>query len=74
MMLQSDILKNNLIPKIILGTKDSYNEDWGGTFSASVLDKFYKYLKIFCSKFMPTYILFLSKYSLNSLYFIFNPP
>lgn len=40
--LQSDILKNNLIPKIILGTKDSYNEDWGGTFSASVLDKFYK--------------------------------
>lgn len=40
--LQSDILKNNLIPKIILGTKDSYNEDWGGAFSASVLDKFYK--------------------------------
>ena len=39
--LQHDILENNLIPKIILGTESNYNEDWGGYFSASILEKFY---------------------------------
>ena len=39
--LQHDILENNLIPKIILGTESNYNEEWGGYFSASILDKFY---------------------------------
>lgn len=40
--LQHDILENNLIPKIILGTESNYNEEWGGYFSASVLEKFYR--------------------------------
>lgn len=40
--LQNDILQSNIVPKIILGTEDNYDEKWGGYFSASVLQEFYK--------------------------------
>lgn len=40
--LQSDIIDNNIIPSIILGTKNEYNENWGGQFSASILHEFYR--------------------------------
>mgnify|MGYP004445400141 CR=1 FL=1 len=39
--LQSDIMSNGLIPKIILETEGNYNENWGGEFSSSILEKFY---------------------------------
>lgn len=40
--LQSDIMDNNIIQSIILGTKNEYNENWGGQFSASILHEFYR--------------------------------
>lgn len=40
--LQSDIMSNNIIPNIVLGSQENYDENWGGYFSASVLKKFYK--------------------------------
>lgn len=40
--LQSDIMDNNIIQNIILGTKNEYNENWGGQFSASILHEFYR--------------------------------
>ena len=39
--IQSDIMSNNIIPNIVLGSKENYNENWGGQFSASILEKFY---------------------------------
>ena len=38
---QSDIMSNNLIPKIILGSGE-FNENWGNEFSATVFEKFYQ--------------------------------
>lgn len=39
--IQSDIMSNNIIPNIVLGSTENYNENWGGQFSASILEKFY---------------------------------
>ena len=38
---QSDIMSNNLIPKIILGGGET-NENWGNELSATVFEKFYQ--------------------------------
>ena len=40
--LQSDIMDNNIIQNLVLGTKNNYDENWGGQFSASILQEFYR--------------------------------
>lgn len=41
--IQNDIMTNNLIPKIILGDGSENNdEEWGRTFSGTILSKFYQ--------------------------------
>ena len=40
--LQGDIMSNQLIPKIILGSGENYTDAWGGQFSATILKQFYR--------------------------------
>lgn len=40
--LQKDIMSNDLIPKIILGSSNDTDENWGRAFSRALLNNFYK--------------------------------
>lgn len=40
--IQEDIISNNLIPKILLGTEENYQENFGANLSAMILKNFYK--------------------------------
>ena len=40
--IQEDIIGNNLIPKILLGTEENYQENFGANLSAMILKSFYR--------------------------------